>query len=148
MHYLDEGPPNGSVVVLLHGEPSWSFLYRTMIPTLTEAGYRVIAPDLIGFGKSDKPVRRADHSYERHVEWTRALLFDRLDLEDVTLFAQDWGGLIGLRLVAEHGDRFSGPENSTFLLASVYALGPMVFGGRLGLRLPGGVCPVQFWRDL
>jgi haloalkane dehalogenase len=107
MHFVDEGPPDGDVVVLLHGEPSWSFLYRRMIPVLAEAGHRVIAPDLIGFGKSDKPVRRDDHTYERHVEWLRSLLFDHLDLTDVTLFAQDWGGLIGLRLVGEHPGRFA-----------------------------------------
>ena len=107
MHFINEGPADGSVVVLLHGAPSWSFLYRKMIPILAEAGYRVIAPDLIGFGRSDKPVHRADHTYKRHVEWMRALLFDHLDLRKVTLFAQDWGGLIGLRLVAENGDRFS-----------------------------------------
>ena len=107
MHFLDEGPRDGDVVVLLHGEPSWSFLYRRMIPVLVEAGQRVIAPDLIGFGRSDKPVRRADHTYERHVEWVRSLLFDHLDVRDVILFAQDWGGLIGLRVVAEHPARFS-----------------------------------------
>jgi haloalkane dehalogenase len=107
MHYLDEGPAGASVVVLLHGEPSWSFLYRKMIPVLTEAGHRVIAPDLIGFGRSDKPLARTDHTYERHVEWVRSLLFDHLDLTDVTLFAQDWGGLIGLRVVAENPDRFA-----------------------------------------
>lgn len=107
MHFIDEGPRDGNVVVLLHGEPSWSFLYRRMIPILVEGGHRVIAPDLIGFGRSDKPVRRDDHTYERHVEWVRSLLFDHLDVSDVTLFAQDWGGLIGLRVVAEHPDRFS-----------------------------------------
>ncbi len=107
IHYVDAGPADGPVVVLLHGEPSWSFLYRKMIPILADGGYRVIAPDLIGFGRSDKPLDRADHSYERQVGWVRELLFDHLDLGDVTLFAQDWGGLIGLRLVAEHGDRFA-----------------------------------------
>jgi len=107
MHYVDEGPSDGPVVVLLHGEPSWSFLYRKMIPILADAGFRVIAPDLVGFGRSDKPRLPSDHTYARHVEWMRALLFDDLDLHDVTLFAQDWGGLIGLRLVAEHGDRFA-----------------------------------------
>ena len=106
IHFIDEGPRGGSVVVLLHGEPSWSYLYRKMIPALVGAGHRVIAPDLIGFGKSDKPVERSDHTYERHVEWMRSVLFDHLDLHHVTLFAQDWGGLIGLRLVAENPDRF------------------------------------------
>ena len=107
MHYLDEGPADGKVVLLMHGEPSWSYLYRTMIPVLTDAGLRCIAPDLVGFGRSDKPAERGDYSYERHVAWVRALLFDVLDLRDVTLFAQDWGGLIGLRVVAENPDRFA-----------------------------------------
>lgn len=107
MAYIDEGPRDGEPVVLLHGEPSWSFLYRSMIPVLTDQGFRVIAPDLIGFGRSDKPVDRADHTYARHVEWVRSLLFDHLELEGVNLFAQDWGGLIGLRLVAENPDRFA-----------------------------------------
>jgi haloalkane dehalogenase len=107
VHYLDEGPADGPVVLLMHGEPSWSFLYRKMIPVLTAAGLRCIAPDLIGFGRSDKPSRRTDYTYARHVEWMRAALFDQLDLREVTLFCQDWGGLIGLRLVGEHPDRFA-----------------------------------------
>lgn len=107
VHYVDEGPRDAPVVVLLHGEPSWSFLYREMIPVLAKAGYRVVAPDLVGFGKSDKPVRREDYSYAAHVEWMRALLFDHLELEAINLFVQDWGGLIGLRLVGEHPDRFA-----------------------------------------
>lgn len=107
MHYLDEGPLAGPVVVLMHGEPSWSYLYRTMIPVLVNAGLRCIAPDLVGFGRSDKPTEPGDYSYARHVEWVRALLFDELVLADVTLFGQDWGGLIGLRLVAEHPGRFA-----------------------------------------
>jgi haloalkane dehalogenase len=94
-------------VLLLHGEPSWSYLYRTMIPVLTGAGLRVVAPDLIGFGRSDKPAQMADYTYARHVEWLRSVLFDRLDLRDVVLVCQDWGGLLGLRLVAEHPDRFA-----------------------------------------
>ena len=92
---------------MLHGEPTWSFLYRRMIPILVAAGHRVICPDLVGFGRSDKPTRREDHTYARHVEWMRALAFDVLDLQRVTLVGQDWGGLIGLRLAAEHPDRFS-----------------------------------------
>ncbi len=107
MAYLDEGPAGGDVVVLLHGEPTWSYLYRFMIPGLVEGGRRVIAPDLIGFGRSDKPNDRREYTYARHVEWVRQLLFDHLDLVDVTLFAQDWGSLIGLRLVAEHPGRFA-----------------------------------------
>ena len=107
MAYVDEGPADGPVALLLHGEPSWSFLYRHVIATLTGAGIRCIAPDLVGFGRSDKPAKPSEHSYARHVEWTRALLFDVLDLRDLTLVGQDWGGLIGLRLAAENPDRFS-----------------------------------------
>lgn len=106
MGYVQTGHADGPVVLLLHGEPSWSFLYRTMLPVLGDAGYRAIAPDMVGFGRSDKPTRVADHSYARHVEWMRSFAFDALDLDDVTLVGQDWGGLIGLRLVAEHPDRF------------------------------------------
>ena len=94
-------------MLLLHGEPSWSFLYRKVIPVLAAAGLRAIAPDLIGFGRSDKPAEIADHSYAGHVEWIRAFAFDALGLSGVTLVGQDWGGLIGLRLVAEHPDRFA-----------------------------------------
>jgi haloalkane dehalogenase len=107
VHYLDEGPAGGDVVLLLHGEPSWSFLYRHMVPVLTARGFRCVAPDLIGFGKSDKPGDRSDYTYARHVAWMREALFDHLGLIDVTLVGQDWGGLIGLRLVAEHPDRFA-----------------------------------------
>jgi haloalkane dehalogenase len=105
--YVDEGAPAGQVVLCLHGEPSWSYLYRHMIPVLTGAGLRVIAPDLVGFGRSDKPAQRTDYTYARHVEWMRAALFDGLDLSGVTVVGQDWGGLIGLRLVGEHPDRFA-----------------------------------------
>lgn len=105
--YVDEGDPGAPVVVLLHGEPSWSYLYRTMIPVLVDGGFRVVAPDLVGFGRSDKPTELGDHTYARHVEWMRSTLFDHLDLTDVTLFCQDWGGLIGLRLVGEHPERFA-----------------------------------------
>ena len=107
VHYLDEGPADGPVVLLMHGEPSWCFLYRKMIPVLRAAGMRCIAPDLVGFGRSDKPVKRTDYTYARHVEWMRSALFGELDLHDVTLVCQDWGGLIGLRLVGEHPDRFA-----------------------------------------
>jgi haloalkane dehalogenase len=105
--YVEAGPADGPVVLLLHGEPSWSFLYRTMLPVLASRGLRAIAPDMVGFGRSDKPAQVADHSFARHVEWIRALAFDQLDLHEVTLVGQDWGGLIGLRLVAEHPDRFA-----------------------------------------
>ena len=104
--WVQDGPDDGDPVLMLHGEPSWSFLYRRMIPVLTAAGHRVVCPDLVGFGRSDKPARREDHSYARHVEWMRALAFDVLELHRVTLVGQDWGGLIGLRLAAEHPDRF------------------------------------------
>ncbi len=107
MSYVETGPADGEPVLLLHGEPSWSFLYRTVMPVLAEAGFRAIAPDLIGFGRSDKPAAIGDHSYARHVEWVRAFAFDQLDLRGLTLVGQDWGGLIGLRLVAEHPDRFA-----------------------------------------
>src|SRR5262249_595779 len=108
MAWVEAGPPDAPAVLLLHGEPSWSFLYRSGIPVLTAAGLRAIAPDLTGFGRSDKPSDVGDHSYAAHVEWTRRLAFDVLDLRDVTLVGQDWGGLIGLRLAAEHPDRFAG----------------------------------------
>ena len=107
VHHLDEGTsPEGETVLLLHGEPSWSYLYRKMVPVLSEAGLRVVAPDLVGFGRSDKPASRQDYTYARHVEWMRAALFDELGLSGITLVGQDWGGLIGLRLVAEHPERF------------------------------------------
>lgn len=104
MHYVDEGPHDGKVVVLLHGEPTWSYLYRTMIPPLAAGGYRVLAPDLIGFGRSDKPSRIEDYTYQRHVEWVTSW-FSALDLRDTTIFVQDWGSLIGLRIAAEQDDR-------------------------------------------
>src|SRR3954470_15370582 len=106
MAYLDES--GGQTVLLLHGEPSWSYLYRKMIPVLVDAGLRVVAPDLIGFGRSDKPAEQSDYTYARHVEWLRSVLFDVLDLRDIVLVCQDWGGLLGLRLVAEHPGRFAG----------------------------------------
>jgi haloalkane dehalogenase len=105
IHYLESGASDAEPVVLMHGEPSWSFLYRKLVPILVAAGYRVIAPDLVGFGRSDKPVERAAYTYLRHVEWMWAAL-DSLGLQRMTLVGQDWGGLIGLRLVAEHPERF------------------------------------------
>lgn len=106
MAYIDEGPPGGPPVLLLHGEPTWGFLYRKMVPPLVAAGHRVVVPDLIGFGRSDKPVRMADYSYLRHVDWVHAFLRE-LDLREITLFCQDWGSLIGLRVAAEQQDRFA-----------------------------------------
>ncbi len=107
MAWIEDGPQDADPVLMLHGEPSWSFLYRRMIPVLAAAGHRVVCPDLVGFGRSDKPTRREDHTYARHVEWVRALAFDVLGLTDATLVGQDWGGLIGLRLAAEHPERFA-----------------------------------------
>jgi len=106
VHYLDEGPADAPPVLLLHGEPSWSYLYRKMIPILVAAGHRVIAPDLVGFGRSDKPSKRSDYTYQRHVDWMQAVL-EQLNLQQITLVCQDWGGLIGLRLVAENPQRFA-----------------------------------------
>jgi haloalkane dehalogenase len=104
MHYVDEG--EGPPVLLLHGEPSWSYLYRKMIPLIAAAGFRAIAPDLVGFGRSDKPAAREDYSYQRHMDWLAGLV-DALDLRDATLVGQDWGGLLGLRLAAEQSARFA-----------------------------------------
>lgn len=106
VHYIDEGPRDAPVVLMMHGEPSWSYLYRHMIGPVVAAGYRVVAPDLIGFGKSDKPAAQSDYSYARHVAWMRSWL-EQLDLQRVTLACQDWGSLIGLRLAAEMPDRFA-----------------------------------------
>lgn len=106
VHYVDEGASDAPVVLLLHGEPSWSYLYRKMIPVIAGAGLRAVAPDLVGFGRSDKPAERDDYTFARHVGWMAALLVS-LDLRDVALVGQDWGSLIGLRLVGEDPDRFA-----------------------------------------
>jgi haloalkane dehalogenase len=108
VHYLDEGPAHGPVVLLMHGEPTWSYLYRNVIPVLVAAGHRVIVPDLVGFGRSDKPTQQSDYTYGRHVGWMRQVLFDHLDLNGITFFGQDWGGLVGLRLVALAPERYAG----------------------------------------
>ncbi|MDX1817515.1 MAG: haloalkane dehalogenase [Marinobacter sp.] len=105
MHYVDEGPETASPILMMHGEPSWSYLYRHMIPVCAAAGHRVIAPDLIGFGKSDKPTRIEDYSYQAHMDWMQAFI-DGLELDNITLVCQDWGSLLGLRLAAENPDRF------------------------------------------
>ncbi len=156
VHYIDEGPADAAPVLLMHGEPSWSFLYRCMIPVLTAAGHRCIAPDLVGFGRSDKPSEQTDYTYARHVEWMRQLLFDRLDLRHVTFFGQDWGGLVGLRLVAEHDDRFDrvvigntglptgdGPMSEAFMNwqrfsreSPVFPIGNIIKGGCVGELAP------------
>jgi haloalkane dehalogenase len=106
IHHVDEGPRDAAPVLMLHGEPSWSYLYRHMVPVFTAAGLRAVAPDLVGFGRSDKPTDPARYTYQAHVDWTAAWL-ESVDLRDVTLVCQDWGSLIGLRLVAEHPDRFA-----------------------------------------
>ena len=105
--YVEAGPADGPVVLCLHGEPTWSFLYRKVMNVLADAGCRAVAFDLVGFGRSDKPAAVGDYTYARHVEWIRAAAFDQVGLRDVTLLGQDWGGLVGLRLVAEHPDRFA-----------------------------------------
>ena len=105
--YLDEGPRDAAPVLLMHGEPSWSFLYRHVIPGLVARDHRVIAPDLVGFGRSDKPTAPSDYTYARHVAWMEDLLVAQLDLRDATFFGQDWGGLVGLRVVAAHPERFA-----------------------------------------
>jgi haloalkane dehalogenase len=126
LHYLDQGLRDGAPVLLLHGEPSWCYLYRKMIPPLVANGHRVLAPDLIGFGRSDKPALRSDYTFERHVDWMSEWLLER-DLKGVTLFCQDWGGLIGLRLVARFPERFAG-----------------VIAANTGLPAGGGRIPLPF----
>lgn len=128
MHYVDEG--DGPTVLMLHGEPSWSYLYRKMIPVFVQRGLRAIAPDLIGFGRSDKPSARDDYTYQRHVEWVWSFI-QTLELHDVTLFAQNWGGLIGLRIAAEHPDRFARiVASNTFLPTGDMPLGDAFFRWR------------------
>ncbi len=106
VHYVDEGPSSANPVLMMHGEPSWSYLYRKMIPIIVGAGYRTLAPDLVGFGRSDKPADRMDFTYQRHVDWMQSWL-DQMDLKGITFFGQDWGGLIGLRLVTNTPPRFA-----------------------------------------
>lgn len=105
MHYVDEGEPSADPILMLHGEPTWSYLYRHMIPVCTAAGHRVIAPDLIGFGKSDKPTDMSRYTYQQHMDWILAFI-DKLELTNITLVCQDWGSLLGLRLAAENESRF------------------------------------------
>ncbi|HVN64266.1 MAG TPA: haloalkane dehalogenase, partial [Candidatus Binataceae bacterium] len=106
IHYVDEGPSGAAPVLLMHGEPSWSYLYRKMIPIITAAGLRAVAPDLVGLGRSDKPALREDYTYQRHLDWITDAV-EKLDLRNITLVCQDWGGLIGLRIAAEHPERFA-----------------------------------------
>ena len=105
--YYDIGAADAPVALLLHGEPTWSYLYRSIIPPLADSGLRVIAIDLVGFGRSDKPTAPTDYTYQRHVDWVTAVVVDHLDLHHVTLLCHDWGGMLGLRMVAEHPDRFA-----------------------------------------
>ncbi len=119
MHYIDEGPADGPVVVLLHGNPAWSYLVREMVPPLTSAGYRVIAPDLIGFGKSDKPAARSAHTYDNHTAWV-SKFFQVLDFREVTFHVQDWGGLIGLRVAIYERERFARVAASNTALPDGY----------------------------
>ena len=153
VHYLDEGPARGAPVLLLHGEPSWSYLYRKMIPVITAAGHRCVAPDLVGFGRSDKPSDQEDYTYQRHVDWMREALFDHLDLRDITYFGQDWGALVGLRLVAASPDRYARvvigngglptgdrPPNEAFLRWQTFAKESPVFP--VGGIIAGG-CAVR-----
>jgi haloalkane dehalogenase len=106
VHYVDEGPRDAAPVLMLHGEPSWSYLYRKMIPIVTAAGLRAVAPDLVGFGRSDKPASQDDYTYQAHVDWMTAFV-EKTDLRAITLVCQDWGGLIGLRIAAEGPERFA-----------------------------------------
>lgn len=139
MHYVDEGPAQAAPVLMLHGEPSWSYLYRSMIPPCVAAGHRVVAPDLIGFGRSSKPTRISDYSYERHGDWLRAFL-EGLDLREITLFCQDWGSLLGLRLAAELEERFARiVVGNGFLPTGAPPLGA-------SLRALGGAAAFLAWR--
>lgn len=160
LHYLDEGPAQGQVVLLLHGQPVWSYLYRYMIPLLVDRGFRVIAPDLIGFGRSDKPTRREDYTYARHVAWMSDWL-TQLDLRDITVFFQDWGSLIGLRLVTAFPERFSAvvlangglpagmiPDEFAPALAEAYEQLPVVPAQELDERFrdQSGMPGILYWR--
>jgi len=160
VHYLDEGPTGGPVALLMHGQPTWSYLYRHMIPPLVESGFRVIAPDLIGFGRSDKPTRGEDYTYARHVAWMSDWLI-QLGLDNITVFFQDWGSLIGLRLVAAFPDRFAGvvlangglptgmiPEEYAKPLKEAYKALPVVQAEELGERFQdtSGIPGFLYWR--
>lgn len=160
IHYLDEGPVDGDVVLLMHGQPAWSYLYRHMIPSLVKAGFRVVAPDLVGFGRSDKPTRVEDYTYARHVAWMSDWLL-QLDLKDITVFFQDWGSLIGLRLVTAFPERFSRvvlangglpagmvPAEYTEPLKEAYKTLPVVTAEELGERFldTSGIPGFLYWR--
>jgi haloalkane dehalogenase len=123
MHYIDEGPRDGPIVLLMHGQPSWSYLYRHFVGPLVAAGHRVLAPDLIGFGKSDKPTDPTTYTYEAHVSWMSQWL-NALDVRGAVLFCQDWGGLIGLRLVAAQPERFAAVVASNTALPTGTGMSP------------------------
>jgi haloalkane dehalogenase len=161
IHRVDEGPRGAAPILCMHGQPTWSFLYRAMIPRFAAAGHRVVAPDLVGFGRSDKPAAREDYSYARHVSWMSAWL-EALDLRGVTLLCQDWGGLIGLRLVAEQPERFARvvaantalPDGTGFpadagpALRALRDATPVVDARGLveKFRDPGGTPPFFYWQ--
>jgi haloalkane dehalogenase len=145
IHYVDEGSKEAHPILLMHGEPSWSYLYRKMISPLVEAGYRTIAPDLMGFGKSDKPSKIKDYSYQRHVD-IMVEFVRQLNLQNITLFCQDWGGLIGLRVVGEEPERFARIIAANTGLPSAKGIkakiGYSLF--KLQIRRLGTVTPKQF----
>jgi haloalkane dehalogenase len=158
IHHVDEGSKEAAPILLLHGQPTWSYLYRKMIPILAEAGHRVLAPDLVGMGRSDKPAERSDYTYARHVDWLSKWLVAN-DLEDITLFCQDWGGLIGLRLVAAFPDRFARviaantalpdgsrgvPAEATSAIKKIYAELPVVDASELQSRFASKDGPPGF----
>jgi len=161
IHHLDEGPRGGETILCLHGQPTWSYLYRKMIPVFCDAGHRVVAPDFVGFGRSDKPSERTDYSYANHVGWMSQWL-EQLDLRDLTLFCQDWGGLVGLRLVALHPERFARvviantglpdaqgvPEEAAAPMHALYDSLPVVDVSELGARFAAKDGPPGFlyWR--
>jgi len=162
MHYVDAGPRDGEIILCLHGQPTWSYLYRKMIPVFVAAGFRVLAPDFIGFGRSDKPTKRSDYTYARHVGWLKAWL-SKLDLDSLTLVCQDWGGLIGLRAVAEAPERFArvvaantglpdarglAPEAAPMLRAlyeHVPVLDVSALGAAMSNQQPGGPPSFMYW---
>jgi haloalkane dehalogenase len=161
IHHVEEGPADGEVILCLHGQPTWSYLYRKMIPVFVEAGFRVVAPDFVGFGRSDKPTETADYTYARHVQWMSAWLTG-LDLRGINLFCQDWGGLIGLRLVAAHPERFARvaaantglpeaaglPPEAAGPMHELYDSLPVVSASELGerFRAKDGPPGFMFWR--
>ena len=160
VHYLDEGPRDGRVVLLMHGQPVWSYLYRHMIPLLVEQGFRVVVPDLVGFGRSDKPTKVEDYTYARHVAWMSDWL-TQVDLQGATMFCQDWGSLIGLRLVAAFPERFAAvvlsnggmptgmvPEEFTEPLKEAYKTLEVVKVTQLGEKFQdtSGIPGFLYWR--